>query len=59
MANYNASTIARIGDLVNGIRVDTSALAVPIAILNDQLVGPVIAASGPYTPSLFTATPLK
>jgi hypothetical protein len=27
MANYNASTIARIGDLVNGIRVDTSALA--------------------------------
>jgi hypothetical protein len=25
--NYNASTIARIGDLVNGIRVDTSALA--------------------------------
>jgi hypothetical protein len=27
MANYNASTIARIGDLVNGIRVDTSGLA--------------------------------
>jgi len=27
MANYNPSTIARIGDLVNGIRVDTSALA--------------------------------
>ena len=27
MPNYNASTIARIGDLVNGIRVDTSALA--------------------------------
>lgn len=25
--NYNPSTIARIGDLVNGIRVDTSALA--------------------------------
>jgi len=27
MSNYSASTIARIGDLVNGIRVDTSALA--------------------------------
>ena len=27
MANYNPSTIARIGDLVNGIRVDTSAIA--------------------------------
>lgn len=27
MANYNASTIARIGDLVNGIHVQTSALA--------------------------------
>jgi len=25
--NYNPSTIARIGDIVNGIRVDTSALA--------------------------------
>lgn len=27
MANYNPSTIARIGDLINGIRVDTSSLA--------------------------------
>jgi len=27
MANYNPSTIARIGDLVNGIRVTTGALA--------------------------------
>lgn len=27
MPNYNPSTIARIGDLVNGIRVDTAALA--------------------------------
>ncbi|HBA83388.1 MAG TPA: hypothetical protein DCZ95_04755 [Verrucomicrobia bacterium] len=27
MPNYNASTIARIGDLVNGIRVDTSVIA--------------------------------
>src|SRR3989304_10410362 len=27
MPNYNPSTIARIGDLVNGVRVDTSALA--------------------------------
>ena len=27
MSNYNPSTIARIGDLVNGIRVSTSALA--------------------------------
>lgn len=27
MANYNPSTIARIGDLVNGIQVDTSTVA--------------------------------
>lgn len=27
MPNYNPSTIARIGDLVNGIRVDTTAIA--------------------------------
>ena len=31
--NYNPSTIARIGDLVNGIRVDTSSLAAATYLL--------------------------
>lgn len=29
--NYNPSTISRIGDLVNGIRVDTSAFYTPLS----------------------------
>ena len=33
MPNYNPSTIARIGDLVNGIRVDTSVLAAATYLL--------------------------
>ena len=34
--NYNPSTISRIGDLVNGIRVDTSALAAETYIHQNQ-----------------------
>jgi len=36
MPNYNPSTIARIGDLVNGIRVSTSALAAETYIHQNQ-----------------------
>ena len=36
MANYNPSTIARIGDLINGIRVSTSALAAETYIHQNQ-----------------------
>lgn len=36
MPNYNPSTIARIGDLVNGIRVDTSVLANLTYLHQDQ-----------------------
>jgi len=34
--NYNPSTIARIGDIVNGIRVDTSVLTALVYIDNTQ-----------------------
>lgn len=37
MANYNPSTIARIGDLVNGIRVDTAALAAATYLAQTQV----------------------
>jgi len=36
MANYNPSTIARIGDLLNGIRVSTGALAAETYIHQNQ-----------------------
>jgi len=37
MPNYNPSTIARIGDLTNGIRVDTSALAAATYMAGTQI----------------------
>lgn len=39
--NYNPSTIARIGDLVNGIRVDTSALAAATYFLTGNTNTPI------------------
>lgn len=37
MANYNPSTIARIGDLTNGIRVDTATLAAATYMAQTQV----------------------
>ena len=37
MPNYNPSTIARIGDLTNGIRVDTAALAAATYMIQNQV----------------------
>ena len=41
MPNYNASTIARIGDLVNGIRVDSSPIAAATYFLTGNTNTPI------------------